>query len=76
MALIMSGRKIIKGLEQALAHARGDLKRTKKKPMTCREAGRAYAKIIYKIKADGRRENARKRRAERAERRRAKFKIV
>jgi hypothetical protein len=65
MALIMSGRKIIRGLEQALAHAiGGDMKRTKKKPMTCREAGRAYAKIIRKIMADGRRENAKKRRAE------------
>jgi hypothetical protein len=52
------------------------MKRVKKKPMTSREAGRRYAKIIRKLIAEGHRTNARDRRAERAQRRRAKFKIV
>jgi len=52
------------------------MKRAKKKPMTWVQAGRAYAKVIRKIMAEGRKANARDRRAERAQRRRAKFKIV
>jgi hypothetical protein len=52
------------------------MKRVKKKPMTCREAGRRHAKIIDGLIAEARRDEARQKRAERAQRRRAKFKIV